>query len=102
MEQNDPLSINPEEDLIKKQQLLQREIIDKDLDKEKFMQLCLSKKKGGDDLNVWTYEELEQIVKEFSTMKVEAKKENLNIDDVNVESGGKMEKIEECNIFIDI
>lgn len=46
MEQNDPLSINPEEDLIKKQQLLQREIIDKDLDKEKFMQLCLSKKRG--------------------------------------------------------
>ena len=51
MEQKDHLNINKEKDLIKKQQLLQRDIIDKELDKENFMQLCLSKKKGGDDIN---------------------------------------------------
>lgn len=102
MEQNDPLSVNPEEDLLKKQQLLQREIIDKDLDKEKFMQLCISKKDKGDDLSVWTYDELEQIVKEFSAMNVGGKKENINLEEVNVESVGKMEKLEEDKKFKEI
>ena len=40
MEQKDPLSIqqdvNLEEDILKKQQLLQTEILDKDLDKDQF------------------------------------------------------------------
>ncbi len=40
MEQKDPLSIqqdvNLEEDILKKQQLLQAEILDKDLDKDQF------------------------------------------------------------------
>lgn len=40
MEQKDPLSIqqdvNLEEDIFKKQQLLQAEILDKDLDKDQF------------------------------------------------------------------
>ena len=40
MEQKDPLSIqqdvNLEEDILKRQQLLQAEILDKDLDKDQF------------------------------------------------------------------
>ena len=40
MEQKEPLSIqqdvNLEEDILKKQQLLQAEILDKDLDKDQF------------------------------------------------------------------
>lgn len=40
MEQKDPLSIqqdvNLEEDILKKQQLLQAELLDKDLDKDQF------------------------------------------------------------------
>ena len=40
MEQKDPLSIqqdvNLEEDILKEQQLLQAEILDKDLDKDQF------------------------------------------------------------------
>ena len=48
-----------------KQELLQREIIQRNLDKGSFINFCLSKKENGDDLNNWTFAELEEIVKEF-------------------------------------
>ena len=54
----------------KKQNLLQKEIIDKNYDKTAFINFCMSKKDNGDDLNNWTLEELEAIVQEFiSTQK---------------------------------
>ena len=49
----------------KKQELLEKEIISNNYDKSVFINFCLSKKKNGDDLNEYTYEELEAIVKEF-------------------------------------
>ena len=48
-----------------KQQLLQREIIEKNYDKGSFINFFLSKIENGDDLNNWTFSELEAIVKEF-------------------------------------
>jgi hypothetical protein len=48
-----------------KQALLQNEIINKNLDKTSFINYCLSKKENGDDLNNWSLNELESIVKEF-------------------------------------
>ena len=54
-----------------KQELLQREIIDKNCDKVAFINFCLSKKRGGDDLNNWTLKELKQIVKDFVSTKDE-------------------------------
>lgn len=67
MEQKVPLSIqedvNLEDDILKKQQLLQTEILDKD----QFIKFCMEKKERGDDLSTWKFEELQQIVKEFQT-----------------------------------
>ena len=54
-----------EQEIQAKQALLQSEIIDKNLDKGSFINFCLSKKENGDDLNNWTLQELEEIVKEF-------------------------------------
>jgi hypothetical protein len=51
---------------IKKQELLKREIIDKNLDKEEFLEYCINKKENGDDLDLWDYEELEETIKNFT------------------------------------
>ena len=55
-----------EDEIQQKQQLLQTEIIDKNLDKTSFINFCLSKKENGDDLSNWTLSELQAIVKEFA------------------------------------
>ena len=53
-----------------KQELLQKEILDKNYDQQTFINFCLSKKENGDDLNSWSLEELTIIVEEFiSTQK---------------------------------
>ena len=83
-----------------KQELLQREIIEKNLDKGSFINFCLSKKENGDDLNNWTFAELEQIVKEFvssQTQNVLVIKEQPehgtgDVDEINKENLEKMEK----------
>ena len=51
-----------EDEFQKKQELLQKEIIDKNYDKTAFINFCMSKKDNGDDLNNWTYEELSSVV----------------------------------------
>lgn len=48
-----------------KQDLLKTEIIDKNYDKEKFLEYCITKKPSGDDLTSWTFEELKKAVDEF-------------------------------------
>ncbi|MCQ2820842.1 MAG: hypothetical protein MJ252_26590 [archaeon] len=76
-------------ELEQKMQLLQSEIIDKNLDKESFVNFCLRKKDNGDDLNNWTLEELKVLVSEFANSKnakpVEEKKEEEEIKKENVE-----------------
>ena len=60
MEQND-------KDLEEKKSLLQAEILDKNYDQMKFVQFCLSKKPNGDDLTIWTLDELKSTVQEFTS-----------------------------------
>ena len=50
-----------------KQKLLKNEILDNCYDQSEFIEYCMQKKKDGDDLNNWTYEELKSIIKEFIT-----------------------------------
>ena len=51
-------------------------IISKNYDKTIFINFCLSKKKNGDDLNEYTYDELVAVVKEFiASQKKEAETE---------------------------
>ena len=68
---------NLEQEIQQKQQLLQREIIEKNFDKGAFINFCLSKRDNGDDLNNWTIEELEQIVKEFALSQNPSGNENV-------------------------
>ena len=56
---------NNEDQLVKKQELLKKEIISKDYDPNKFLQFCLYQKENGDDMNNWTYDELKQCVERF-------------------------------------
>ena len=64
-----------DDEKLTKQQLLKSEIIDNGYDQTEFIEFCMQKKKDGDDLNNWTYEELKKIIKEFIT---KINHENLN------------------------
>ena len=60
---------NFDELILKKQELLKTEIIDKNHDKQAFLDFCISKKENGDDLDCWTYEELKAIIEDFKTFQ---------------------------------
>ena len=54
-----------DEEKINKQKLLKNEIIDRCSDQIAFIDFCMQKKKDGDDLDNWTYDELNNTIKEF-------------------------------------
>ena len=58
-------SENNEDQLVKKQELLKKEIVSKNYDPNKFLQFCLYQKENGDDMNNWTYDELKGCVERF-------------------------------------
>ena len=81
-----------EDEISKKQNLLNMEIVDKNYDQNEFINFCLSKKENGDDLNSWTYDELENIVhefvseneKNFNQLNINNEKSNNNIISNNI------------------
>ena len=79
-----------------KQNLLQTEIIEKNLDKGSFINFCLSKKENGDDLNNWTFAELQEIVREFvSSQNIgqnQVAEKGAEGEEINKENLEKMEK----------
>ena len=94
-----------EDEIQQKQELLQREIIDKNLDKTSFINFCLSKKENGDDLSNWTLSELEATVKEFVESQQQPQTQSTEIpekissqnpqnpqEEINKESVEKLEK----------
>ena len=76
-----------EKDLEEKKSLLQTEILDKNYDQIKFVQFCLSKKPNGDDLTIWSLEELKNTIQEFISKNPvpnpQDQFENLNINNNN-------------------
>jgi hypothetical protein len=66
--------------LIQKQEILKFEIIDKQYDKELFLDYCISKKDNGDDLSNWTIEELRAIIKDFQKENNEKELEEIDIN----------------------
>ena len=60
------LNFDEPNDIEAKKELLQREIIDKNLNKEHFIEFCSAKKSYGDDLARWSLSELRQVVSEFA------------------------------------
>jgi len=77
-----------------KQELLQREIIQRNLDKGSFINFCLSKKENGDDLNNWTFAELEEIVKEFVSNQSQPE----NVPPSSEQNAGENEEINKENL----
>ena len=73
-----------------KQELLQKEIVDKNYEKFQFVDFCLSKKEEGDDLNNWTISELKALIKEFQS-------KNQQIGNYN-DKNNLNDKIENSNI----
>ena len=56
-----------DEELELKRNLLQKEIIEGNYNKEQFIDYCLALKPYGDDISQWTYEELKSTVNSFIT-----------------------------------
>ena len=97
-----------EEEKLKKQKLLKNEIIDRCYDQTAFIEFCMQQKKNGDDLDIWTYEELEKVIKEFinkinhelslkyndeeSKTKEDPIKENINRDNITNQDDPKINK----------
>lgn len=54
-----------ENELNIKKGLLKREILDKQYNQDNFINYCLKQKPNGDDMNIWSLEELTQIIHEF-------------------------------------
>ena len=75
-----------DEEKINKQNLLKSEIIDNSYDQKEFIEFCMQQKKEGDDLDNWTYDELKNIIKEFT------KKINHEIIQENKEKDNNKEK----------
>ena len=91
-----------DDDFAKKQNLLKTEIIDKNYDKNAFINFCMSKKDNGDDLNNWTHEELSEEVQEFISqqkpLQIELeKKEQEEIKQENIEEIEKFNAEEHKN-----
>ena len=70
-----------------KQGIIQEEIINKNYDKDKFLQFCINKKEGGDDLSNWSILELNNAIIEFIAQ------ENGEITK-EIQGDGKKDKIE--------
>ena len=66
MEEYSPDNLR-EDELNKKKELLQREIVDGNYNKDQFIDYCLALKPYGDDLSQWSYEELKSAVNSFIT-----------------------------------
>ena len=49
-----------DDEKLTKQKLLKSEIIENGYDQYEFIEFCMQRKKDGDDLNNWTYEELKK------------------------------------------
>lgn len=81
---------------LKKQELLKKEIIDKNLDKDSFLDFCMQKKENGDDLDNWTIEELKETITEFSKIEVQNKLNAKN--DKRKKKPVKNEKTEDDNM----
>jgi hypothetical protein len=54
-----------EDELTRKKKLLQREIVDGNYNKDQFIDYCQALKPYGDDLSLWSYDELKSAVNSF-------------------------------------
>ena len=59
-------SLNEENEILEKQNLIKTQIIDKNYDKNLFFNFCLtSKPQNGDNLGNWSMQELQEVIDQF-------------------------------------
>ena len=80
------------EQIKKKQALLQKEIVDKNYDKTSFINFCLSKKEKGDDLNNWTIGELFIAISEFCSKQKKENPKEQNKENEKLQNNEELEK----------
>ena len=78
-----------------KQQLLQTQIIDRNLNRDNFVRFCLQKRENGDDLNIWSVEELESVINEFVKQEEASNPKQANSEDVKTDS---INNLEACDV----
>lgn len=84
--------------LMIKQELLKTEIIDKNYDKDLFLEYCISQKENGDDLNSWNIDELKLMISKFQKVNIEHnKKSEEKLEEIKIEPSITVEKI---NIYV--
>ena len=66
-----------------KQEILKSEILEKNYDKDKFIQFCLNQKENGDDLTKWTLLELNECISNFIKAENEAQNQINNNNNNN-------------------
>ena len=84
-------------DIEAKKDLLKKEILDNNYDQNKFIEFCISQKENGDDLSQWTLEELQEIIKQFTSSQKDNIENNININSEKKENDST-EKSNEKNI----
>ena len=89
MEENDKNG-EQDEELELKRNLLQKEIIEGNYNKEQFIDYCLALKPYGDDISQWTYEELKSTVNSFISYhkqeELKEKQEEQIINQYNIQN----------------
>ena len=89
MEENDK-NEEQDEELELKRNLLQKEIIEGNYNKEQFIDYCLALKPYGDDISQWTYEELKSTVNSFISYhkqeELKEKQEEQIINQYNIQN----------------
>ncbi len=73
-----------EENLEIKKALLRSEIVDKNYDQNQFIEFCLSKKENGDDINIWTLDELKEVIQEFTSKIKEENSQNTQTENKTI------------------
>ena len=88
-----------EDNIEEKQAYLTEEIIGKNYDQQKFVEFCLTKNENGDDLSIWSMEDLKKLVKEFQDLEsshIEAqapKEESHPVVSQTINGDGQQEQI---------
>ena len=111
MEENDnDKNEEQDEELEKKRNLLQKEIIEGNYNKEQFIDYCLALKPYGDDISQWKYDELKSTVNSFIAYhkqeELKEKQEELIKNEQNIQNNQMENQInnflEENNNIINI
>ena len=73
-----------EDELTAKRELLRTEILDKNYDQNQFIDFCLNKKENGDDINIWTLDELKEVIQEFTSKIKEENSQNTQTENKTI------------------